>query len=401
MNSLHFDSLSTLFISILCLLLGIHLKKRIRFLQKFCIPSPVIGGFLISILIWLLRSADLLEVSFETSLQSILMVAFFTTVGMEGSLKILRSGDKTLFIYLGICWTVALFQNSFGAALAALLGENPVIGVMAGSVSLTGGHGGAATFGGMAEELGVASASVAAISAATFGLIAGSLLGGPMAHFLIRKHRINPQTNAEKPDVVKQNLLPQVKDIDVHSFLKMLALILGIMVVGRYASAWFTKLTDFTLPAYVGAMLIAIIVRNLNDYLGWLTFRESSVNLISEVSLGLFLSMAMISLKIWQLQSIAFSLFFILFLQTAALSAFVVFIVFRLLGKNYDAAVMCAGLMGHGLGATPNGMANMSAVCERYQANSTKAFMIVPLSGAVLIDIVAIPYHTYLINLFT
>jgi ESS family glutamate:Na+ symporter len=195
--------------------------------------------------------------------------------------------------------------------------------------------------------------------------------------------------------------LGKIEDIDAHAFLKTLGLILGIMVVGQLASAKFTALTGFSLPSYVGAMIIAIVVRNVNDGIKLFRINEKSINLISEVSLGLFLTMAMMSLKIWELQSVALPLFIILFLQVTALVAMVVFVIFRLLGKNYDAAVMCSGLMGHGLGATPNAMANMSSVCERYKLVSSKAFMIVPLSGAVLIDIVSIPYHTWLINFFT
>ncbi len=401
--SLQFDALGTLFLTVMCLLLGVHLKKRIQWLQKFCIPSPVIGGFLVSLIVWALKSSGTAEFTFDTSMQSFLMVAFFTTVGIDGSFRILRTGGKLLIVYLLVCWFVAIFQNTFGVALASLLDIHPVIGVMAGAVSLTGGHGGAAAFGGMAEDLGVQSATVAAIASATFGLITGSLLGGPIASYLIRRHKV--EIKVDEPTAPKQTenktILGKIEDIDAHAFLKTLGLILGIMVVGQLASAKFTALTGFSLPSYVGAMIIAIVVRNVNDGIKLFRINEKSINLISEVSLGLFLTMAMMSLKIWELQSVALPLFIILFLQVTALVAMVVFVIFRLLGKNYDAAVMCSGLMGHGLGATPNAMANMSSVCERYKLVSSKAFMIVPLSGAVLIDIVSIPYHTWLINFFT
>ncbi|MEX6211681.1 sodium/glutamate symporter [Providencia huaxiensis] len=181
----------------------------------------------------------------------------------------------------------------------------------------------------------------------------------------------------------------------------MLALVLGIMVIGQFASAQFTKATGFSLPSYVGAMIIAIVIRNINDQVELFRINQKSVDLISEVSLGLFLTMAMMSLKIWELKTVALPLFTILLAQVIILTLLVVFVIFRLLGKNYDAAVMCAGLMSHGLGATPNAMANMSSVCERYKHVSMKAFMIVPLSGAVLIDLVGIPYHTWLINMFS
>lgn len=396
------DTLTTLFLTVVCLLMGVHLKKRIEWLQRFCIPSPVIGGFLVSLLIWGLKSFDLAEITFDTSLQSFLMVAFFTTVGIDGSFRILKSGGRLLITYLLICWTLVIFQDTFGAGLAHLLGIDPVIGIMAGGVSLTGGHGGAAAFGSMAEGLGVQSATVAAIAAATFGLISGSLLGGPIASYLIKKHNVTIQAEDNVESMkVEEKLAGKIDSIDAHAFLKMLALILGVMVVGQFASAQFTKATGFSLPSYVGAMIIAIIVRNINDQVEIVRINQKSINLISDVSLGLFLTMAMMSLKIWELKVIALPLFIILLAQTIAIILFVVFVVFRLLGKNYDAAVMCSGMMGHGLGATPNAMANMSSVCERYKQVSMKAFMIVPLSGAVLIDLVGIPYHTWLINMLS
>ncbi|BBG59448.1 MULTISPECIES: sodium/glutamate symporter [Providencia] len=396
------DTLTTLFLTVLCLLMGVHLKKRIEWLQRFCIPSPVIGGFLVSLLIWGLKSFDLAEITFDTSLQTFLMVAFFTTVGIDGSFRILKSGGRLLITYLLICWTLVIFQDTFGAGLAHLLGIDPVIGIMAGGVSLTGGHGGAAAFGSMAEGLGVQSATVAAIAAATFGLISGSLLGGPIASYLIKKHKVTIQSEENIESVkVEEKLAGKIDSIDAHAFLKMLALILGVMVIGQFASAQFTKATGFSLPSYVGAMIIAIIVRNINDQVEIVRINQKSINLISDVSLGLFLTMAMMSLKIWELKVIALPLFIILLAQTVAIILFIVFVVFRLLGKNYDAAVMCSGMMGHGLGATPNAMANMSSVCERYKHVSMKAFMIVPLSGAVLIDLVGIPYHTWLINMLS
>lgn len=397
------DAMSTLFLTVLCLLLGIFLKKRISFFERFCIPAPVVGGFLVSILIWILKSTELATFQFDTSLQSFLMVAFFTTVGIDGSFRVLKSGGKLLFIYLGICWFLAIFQNTFGAGLAMAFGVDPVMGVMAGAVSLTGGHGGAAAFGTMAEELGHQSMLVAAIASATFGLIAGSILGGPVASFLIKRHNVKIEAigNGENLPGAPETLTNAVKAIDVNSFLKMLAVILGIMVVGRWASEEFTAMTGFSLPSYVGAMLIAIIVRNVNDYFTVVRIHQKSIDLVSGVSLGLFLTMAMMSLKIWELSEVALPLLSILVLQTIAILVFTIFIVFRLLGKNYDAAVMCAGLLGHGLGATPNAMANMTSVCERYKMVSTRALMIVPISGAVLIDLVSIPYHTWLINYFS
>lgn len=396
-----FDVLSTLLLTILCLLGGSELKKRVNWLQHFCIPSPVIGGFLVSIIIWILKVFDVASFQFDTSIQTYLMIAFFTTVGLGGSFRILKSGGKLLIIYLCVCWFMAFFQNTFGVGIAMALDIDPVLGVMAGAVSLTGGHGGAAAFGGMAESLGHSSATIAALAAATFGLITGSLLGGPVASFLIKRHNVKIEAGDDLNMPVSTKGQPLPTSVDTAGFLKMLALILLIMVIGRTLSNYFTENTGFSLPSYVGAMLVAVVFRNLNDGLKLFEIQEKSVDLISGASLGLFLTMAMMSLKIWELSEIALPLFIILALQVVAILLFTIFIVFRVLGKNYDAAVMCAGLLGHGLGATPNAMANMTSVCDRYKLVSTKALMIVPLSGAVLIDIVAIPYHTYLINFFS
>lgn len=396
-----FDVLSTLLLTILCLLGGNELKKHVSFLQRFCIPAPVIGGFLVSVLIWILKVSNIAAFQFDTSIQTYLMIAFFTTIGLGGSFRILKSGGKLLFVYLCICWFIAFFQNTFGVGIAMVLGIDPVLGVMSGAVSLTGGHGGAAAFGGMAEELGHSSATVTALASATFGLIAGSLLGGPVASYLIKKHNVKIEADDAFHMHASTKGQPIPTTVDTFSFLKMLALILLLMVIGRSLSNYFTELTGFSLPGYVGAMLIAVIFRNLNDLFSVFEIQEKSVDLISGASLGLFLTMAMMSLKIWELSDVALPLFVILALQVIAILLITIFIVFRLLGKNYDAAVMCSGLLGHGLGATPNAMANMTSVCDRYKLVSTKALMIVPLSGAVLIDIVAIPYHTYLINFFS
>ncbi len=395
--SFQFDALSTLLLALLCLLLGIYLKNKIQFFEKFCIPSPVIGGFSASIIIWLLYLSNV-EIKFDTALQGPLMIAFFTTVGIGGSYKLLKTGGKALIVYLLVCWFVALYQNALGAWLASLLDIHPVLGVMAGAVSLEGGHGAAAAFGKVAEGLGVDNATSVAISAATFGLIAGSLLGGPIANYLIQKHKVAIQAEEIKVDNTHQI---KQEGINPTSFIRSLALIVIIMVIGLYLSGVFTDKTGFALPSYVGAMFVAIVFRNINDSIKFVAIKQETIDLIADVSLGIFLTMAMMNMKILQITSVALPLLIILLLQVLALIALTVFVVFRLLGKNYDAAIMCGGLIGHGLGATPNAIANMSSVTEKYKVFSPKAFLIIPLCGAVLIDIVALPWHTWMINFFT
>lgn len=392
-----FDALTTLLLALLCLIIGIYFKHKINFFERFCIPSPVIGGFLASLLIWALQSWGGIQIKFDTALQGPLMVAFFTTVGIGGSYQLLKTGGKALIVYLLVCWFVALYQNALGAWLASMLDIHPILGIMSGAVSLEGGHGAAAAFGKVAEGLGISSATSVAISAATFGLIAGSLLGGPIANYLIQRHKVAIEAENITIKSLNQNTTAA---IDTTNFIRSLALVVIIMVVGLYLSGVFTDSTGFALPSYVGAMFVAIIFRNINDYVHFVEIKQNTIDLISDTSLGIFLTMAMMNMRLWEITSVALPVLIILFIQVAVLVALAVFIVFRLLGKNYDAAIMCAGLIGHGLGATPNAIANMSSVTEKYKVFSPKAFLIIPLCGAVLIDIVALPWHTWMIDFF-
>ena len=398
MYLLKLDLISTTALAVIVLLAGVKIRENVRFFERFCIPAPVIGGFGVSLLVLFLREAGLATVSFDTTLQSPFMVAFFTTVGIGGSLRLLRSGGSVLLIYLAICWGVALFQNTFGPALASLFGLDPVLGVMAGAVSLLGGHGAAAAFGPMAEQLGSKGATAVALAAATYGLIAGSRLGGPFATWLIRRHKVEIAVDADCPSNVAAQSVEAESAVNSHALVGSMGLVLALMTMGIYVAAPFQKYWNFVLPAYVGAMFAAIVFRNLNDSFQLVKLNRQAIDMIADVSLGVFLTMAMMNLKVWELYSLALPLIGVLVLQTVALLMISAFIVFRLLGKNYDAAVMCSGLMGHGMGATPNAVANMSAVCQRFGLTSYKAFLIVPLCGAVLVDLVAIPFHTFMIN---
>lgn len=340
---------------------------------------------------------------FNTALQSPMMIAFFTTVGIGGSFGLLKKGGKALIVYLVFCWGLAVFQNAFGAGLAKMLGIHPALGIMAGAVSLEGGHGAAAAFGPMAEELGVAGAKVVAIAAATYGLIAGGLLGGPLAKWLIDRHNVDIKASKEEIYIqpTAQDIEEEEKLFSSFDFLKMLALVLVMMALGSFLSGKIKEWYNFSLPGYVGAMFVAVVFRNINDHFSLVKIRSKVIDLISDVSLGLFLTMAMMSLRIWELYDLAIPLIVILALQTIVLIIIGAFLLFPLLGKDYDAAVMCAGFMGHGLGATPNAVANMGAVCERYKVMSHKAFLIVPLCGAVLIDLVGLPNIVWFINYLT
>ena len=397
---LEFDAMWTTAIALLLLLLGYGLRKKIPFLEKYCIPAPVIGGILMSLVLLALYhgSGGSSGIKFTPALQAPLMLAFFTTVGIGGSLGSLKKGGRALIVYLCVCWGLAIFQNAFGSSLAYLLGIHPMFGVMAGAVSLEGGHGAAAAFGPVAEGMGVAGAKTVAIAAATFGLMAGGFLGGPVAFSLINKNKL--EIKASDDAIFKETAFGDVdeKHFTSKEFLNMLGLVLVIMVVGGILSGKIKEWWDFTLPGYVGAMFIAVIFRNLNDHFHLIKISDKAVDLMADVSIGIFLTMAMMTLRIWELYDLAGPLLVILVLQVLAIVLIAKYILFRALGKDYDAAVMCAGFVGHGLGATPNAVANMGAVCERFKVVSHKAFLVVPLSGAVLIDLVAIPNITWFIN---
>lgn len=401
--TLKLDLITTTALAAVLLMFGYEMRRRFSFFERFCIPAPVIGGFAFSLLALFLMQGKILGFKLDTTLQTPFMIAFFTTVGIGGSLSLLRKGGIALIIYLVSCWFIAVFQNAFGSGLAYLLGIHPVLGVMAGSVSLEGGHGAAAAFGPTAEQLGVKGATAVAIASATYGLIAGGLTGGPLTKWLIDKYNVSISTSKESYESYQDavGLTKESEKITSRNVLSMMCLVLVLMVLGAWASGKIKEFTGFVLPGYVGAMFVAIIFRNLNDAASAVKLRLNSIDVIADVSIGMFLTMAMMSLKIWELYDLALPLIIILVLQTICLAFFAAFVFFRALGKDYDAAVMVSGLMGHGLGATPNAVANMGAVCERYGVMSHKAFLIVPLCGAVLIDLVGIPNIVWFINYLT
>lgn len=299
--------------------------------------------------------------------------------------------------------------------MANVVGVDPMLGIMAGSVSLEGGLGAAAAFGPTAEEMGTTGATAVALASATFGLVAGSLLGGPTAGWLVNRHKIRIPTEAEarvgalvaasgsgygtaSSGTSEDNVAAERQGVNYQSMLVAAVVIGAIMVVGILLGTWLSEITGFSLPAYVGAMLIAVIFRNLNDKFNLVKLDDQAVDLISQFTLGFFLTMAMMSLKIWELAALALPLVAVLLVQVAFILVFATQIVFRMMGKNYDAATMVAGLIGHGLGATPNALANMDAFNARFGVKSERAFIIVPLAGAVLIDLVALPWIVWCMN---
>lgn len=385
-------------LSIVLVIFGYQLKHHFKFFERFCIPVAVIGGFAAAIIILLLKETNTGTVKFDMTLQVPAMVAFFTTIGLGGSFSFIKQGGRLLLYYLIFCWMLVMFQDVFGATIASLFGLNPIYGVMAGGVSLLGGHGTGAAFGNMAESLGFPDATTVALACATFGLIAGGLVGGPFASFLIKRHKLTIPTHASTK--LPMPIGDHEDDLTLSSYQLISAggLILVLMTAGFWGSDLFTRHTDIILPSYVGAMFVAVLFRNLNDRFQFIKLNMNAIDVIAEISLGFFLTQATMNLKIWDLYALAVPLAIILAMQILVLLLLARFVVFPMMGKDYDAAIICAGLMGHGSGAVPMAVANMDSVCKDYKAYSYKAFMIVPLCGAVLIDIVGIPFHVWIIN---
>ncbi len=388
------NQITTLCLAVTLFLIGSFLVKRIGFLNRYCIPAPVVGGLLFAILATTLKSMGIVEISLDTSLQSIFMITFFTTVGLGASFKLIKLGGKLLVIYWLACGFLALMQNVIGVSLAQVLGLHPLLGVMAGAVSMEGGHGAAAAYGQTIEGFGVSSALSVGMAAATCGLVAGGLVGGPVVQHLIRKFNLKPAMEETEEYVEKDE-----RPVTEKSFMVQVFLITFCMALGTFIGEWFSNLTNFALPGYVGAMFTAVIVRNIVDRINPHAINMKEIGLIGDISLGIFLSMALMSIKLWEVANLALPLFVIILAQVIFIVLFAVFILFRALGKNYDAAIMVSGFLGHGLGATPNAMANMSAAVGKF-GPSQKAYLIVPIVGAFLIDVFGMPIIITTINLF-
>ncbi|WP_223555537.1 sodium/glutamate symporter [Lysinibacillus sphaericus] len=392
---IEFNQITTIFLAVALFALGGWLINKISFLKRFCIPAPVVGGLLFAALATILKTTGVLEISLDTSLQSLFMITFFTTIGLGASFKLVKLGGKLLVIYWLACGFLALMQNVIGVSLASLMGIHPLIGMMAGAVSMEGGHGAAAAFGQTLEDLGISSAMTIGAAAATCGLVAGGLIGGPIVKYLVSKYNLTPDEQ-ETEEIEYENKHEQITS---DSFFTQVLLITFCMAVGTYVGTLFSEATGFVLPSYVGAMFVAVLVRNIMDKVKPEAINMKSISLIGDVTLGIFLSMALMSVKLWEIADLALPLFIIVFAQVFFIVVFSIFVLFKLLGKNYDAAVMVAGFAGHGLGATPNAMANMSAVVQRF-GPSKKAFLVVPIVGAFLIDVFGIPIIITTINLF-
>ena len=395
---LSFNMIGTLAIGLISLYIGLFIKKRSKFFNKFGIPAPVIGGILFAIIHLLIREARIGTIKYDTVLQDPFMVVFFTTIGIGSSISALKKGGKLLIIFWVLSGIMTFMQTVIGVGIAKVTNIHPLYGVLAGSVSMSGGHGSAGAFGKTVEQLGVTGASTMALSSATFGLLAGGLLGAPLALYLIRKHKLKA-INIVGKDEINFEEQEIYQNITADELLKHIAVLSIIMMIGTTFSSALKSYFDLALPSYVGAMFIAIVFNNLNVKYNIIKLNRNLIDMLGITSLNIFLSMALISLRLWELASLAVPMFLILFAQVLFMAFFTSQIVFNAMGKDYDAAVMVSGMCGSGLGATTNAMLNMGEVSERH-GYTVNPYLIVTLTGAFLIDIFQMPVIIGAINMF-
>ncbi len=389
------DMYQTLAVSVLVLILGQFLKKRINFLEKFCIPAPVIGGLLFAVLTCVCYSLGIAEFTFDDTLREVCMVFFFTSVGFQANLKVLKSGGKSLFIFLGLVVVLIVAQNFLALGVSKVLHLDPLVGLCTGSIPMVGGHGTAGAFGPVLEDFDVKGATTICTAAATFGLIAGSLIGGPIGKRLIDRKKLLDTAVAEDDSI----LVEDEKKHERHTNMYAAAVFQLIIAVGigTIISELLTK-TGLTFPIYIGAMIAAAVIRNIGEYSGKFDIYMGEINNLGGICLSLFLGMAMITLKLWQLAELALPLIILLSAQLILMMLFTYFVVFNVMGRDYDAAVLSAGTCGFGMGATPNAMANMQAICDRY-VPSVKAYLIIPLIGSLFADFLNSLVITFFINI--
>ena len=386
------DMFQTLAIAVVALYIGGFLIKRVKLLATFCIPSPVVGGMLFAVFSCILYAAGVMELSFDETLKDVCMVMFFTSVGFQANLRILKSGGISLLILLACVIALIISQNAVAVGMSGLLGLDPLFGMCAGSIPMVGGHGTAGAFGPILEGLGLNGATTLCTAAATFGLVAGSLMGGPLGRRLILKHDllktavpVDDSPMAEDGDYSVLNYAPAAYQI-------VIAAGAGTII------SWLLSKTGMSFPVYIGAMIIAAVMRNISEFTGKFEVPMGEINDIGSICLSMFLGIAMITLQLWQLASLAVPLIVLLMVQVALMFLFAYFVIYNVMGRDYDAAILAAGSCGFGMGATPNAMANMQALTDRF-VPSVKAFILIPIVGSMFADFINSIIITFFINL--
>ena len=380
------DLLGTLLIALFILAVGYFLSHKIPFLNRNSIPEPVVGGVLFSLLSAVGYSFFDITFSFDMSLKSPLMVMFFTTVGLAASVKLLVKGGPKVVLFLGVATVMLMVQNGIGVLMASAADMHPLFGLVIGSVTLSGGHGNGATYAGLfSGHYNLQGVLEIAMASATFGLVLGGIIGGPVTERLIKKHNLQPTVTDSNPDDVVTYDLDDRDIVTPRRMMETLLLLAGCMLAGGWLHqvvvAW-----GLVLPSFLMPLLLGVAATNLLDLSGKYKVSNACIDLWGTMSLSVFLAMAMMSLRVWELLALAGPMLLIIAVQVVAVMLFAYFVTFRVMGKNYDAAIMAGGHCGFAMGATPTAVANMEALVSRH-GPSPQAFLVVPLVGAFFIDI--------------
>ena len=395
MAEISLDMYQTLGIAVVVLLVGAWLKKKIRALNKFCVPAPVVGGLLYALIMFVLYLYGIVEIHYDETLKNVCMVFFFTSVGFQANVKVLKKGGVGLIIFLAVVVGMIFAQNGLAILIAGLLGMDPAVGLCTGSIPMVGGHGTSGAFGPILQDFGVTGATTLCSASATFGLVAGSLMGGPLGEHLIKKKNLLEKVKEEDPTVLVEDTKKHHHQASMYAAATyQLAIAVGIGTI----ISWLLSKTGMTFPVYIGAMIIAAIMRNVGEATGKITIHMGEINDIGGICLSIFLGIAMITLKLWQLADLALPMLILLAGQLLLMFIIARFVVFNVMGRDYDAAVLAAGTCGFGMGATPNAMANMQAVSDKY-VPSVKAYILVPIVGSMFADFLNSLIITLFINI--
>ena len=383
-----FDTYETVALACLVLLLGYFLVKRIRVLNEFNIPEPVVGGFIVAILLTVVHEIWGLSFGFDKDLQTTMMLVFFSSIGLSANFSRLVKGGKPLIVFLAVAAGLICVQNTVGIFGSMALGLDPAYGLIAGSVTLTGGHGtGAAWADTLTKQFGISSAMEIAMACATFGLVFGGVIGGPVAKFLLKRMHKDEVAEDENVDDVEEAFEKPVyrRKVNTRTIIETITMMSICLFVGQHLDMA-AKGTAFQLPTFVWCLFTGVIIRNSLAHIFKFKVADEAVDVLGTVGLSIFLAIALMSLKLWELAGLALPVLVVLLAQVVVMILYAVFVTYRAMGKDYDAVVLSAGHCGFGLGATPTAVANMQAVTSHF-GPSHKAFLIVPMVGAFFIDL--------------
>ena len=403
--AIEFNMIQTIGFAVLLLVVGRWLRNNVAFFERFAIPAPVIGGFLFALFNLVFKLTGWVDITFDTTLQGFFMTMFFTTVGFGASVALLGKAGKMVTRFLLVASVLVVLQNLLAVLLAPIVDIPSALALMTGSVSMTGGHGVSGGMAPLVEAQSVERAETVAYTAATFGLLMGSLIGGPVGDRLIKRNRLQ-SSGTRNVDVDDSLLTAYRRDLRSDQVMQAFIVILIAMFIGTYITDginWIiSQFTDkAAFPNYLGAMLVGILFRYISDTRNQRQYHEfvptQEVEIIGSVALALFLAQALMTIKLWELADLAIPLVILLIAQTVLMLLFARFVTFRAMGSDYDAAILSAGHCGFGMGATPNGVANMESVVQKYSP-SRLAFFVLPIVGGMFIDFVNILVVTVFLN---